>query len=116
MRQTAPDAAAIKNTEAVILQQLAQVRYIYTSCSSVKLYCSVCMLCRALVESKPGGGGGGVASEQLQPLYEVKTLVQQNAQRLAAVEQRLKVRPVLQLLCSPDTPNHRTRPHTSALL
>jgi hypothetical protein len=40
---------------------------------------------RALVEGK-----SGVASEQMQPLYEVKTLVQQNAQRLVAVEQRLK--------------------------
>ena len=44
---------------------------------------------RALVEGK---SGGGVASEQMQPLYDVKTLVQQNAQRLVAVEQRLKVK------------------------
>jgi hypothetical protein len=42
---------------------------------------------RALVEGK---SVGGVASEQLQPLYEVKTLVQQNVQRLVAMEQRLK--------------------------
>lgn len=64
-QRSAPDTAAIKSTETVILQQLAQMR--------------------ALVEGK-----SGVASEQMQPLYEVKTLVQQNAQRLVAVEQRLK--------------------------
>lgn len=45
---------------------------------------------RALIE---GGNvqGGKVASEQLQPVYEVKTIVQQNSQRLAGLEQRAKV-------------------------
>jgi mannose-binding lectin 1 len=65
-RGAAPDAAALKSTETAILQQLAQLR--------------------AVVEGRPGG----VASEQMQPVYEVKNIVQQNGQRLAALEQRAK--------------------------
>lgn len=45
-------------------------------------------------------GGSKVASEQMQPVYEVKTIVQQNAQRLAGLEQRVKV--ALTLFLSPS--------------
>ena len=47
-----------------------------------------------------GGGGTGIASEQMQPVYEVKNIVQQNSQRLIALEQRAKVtaNPLLSLL------------------
>jgi hypothetical protein len=46
--------------------------------------------CRSVVD---GGQGSKVASEQMQPLFEVKNIVQQNSQRLAGLEQRAKVTP-----------------------
>lgn len=62
-----PDLTSIKNTEATILQKLTELRSVVD-----------------------GGQGSKVASEQMQPLFEVKNIVQQNSQRLAGLEQRAK--------------------------
>lgn len=51
------------------------------------------LLCRSLV----GSSSGKAMSEQLQPLYELKNILQQNSQKLAGLEQRVKVRPLVTL-------------------
>lgn len=109
-QRSAPDTAAIKNSETAILQQLAQLR---CAGMGVAPIVSQVSLSRSVVEGK---SGGGIASEQLQPLYEVKTLVQQNSQRLAALEQRLKVRSKFNSISSFLSLHCRTRLLTSVLL
>ena len=55
---------------------------------------------RAAVDRRPaaggggaGGGQGGIASEQLQPLYDVKNVVGQQSDQLTALSQQIQVRP-----------------------
>lgn len=68
------DLSQIRATEGSILSQLADLR--------------------GIVERSSGGGGGGVqggiASEQLQPLYEIKNIVGQQKDQFAAFTQHLQ--------------------------
>ena len=106
-----PDLAAIKNTEANILHQISELRYGsmgygrtgygstgygstgYGSmeCRHEYIKCLTLFLCRAVVDRSGAQGAKVTTSEQLQPVYEVKNIVQQNSQRLASLEQHAKV-------------------------
>ena len=61
----------------------------YTFCYRRKPI-SFCL--RAVLDRSVPQGAPVAASEQLQPVYETKTMVQQNGQLLQAIEKHLKVR------------------------
>ena len=61
-------------------------------CVCVCVVTCIILLCRASFDRSVPQGAKVTASEQLQPVYEVRNLVQQNSQRLAAMEKHLKVR------------------------
>ena len=47
--------------------------------------------CRSAMDRSVPQGAPAAASEQLQPVYETKTMVQQNTEQLKAIEKHLKV-------------------------
>ena len=60
-------------------------------CRHEYIKCLTLFLCRAVVDRSGVPGAKVTTSEQLQPVYEVKNIVQQNSQRLASLEQHAKV-------------------------
>ncbi len=92
------DIAQIKTTQSNILYQLNDLR-----CDGGRVWGGggeewvvmssffFPLTCRSAIDRTAAPGRPVATSEQLQPVYETKNLVQQNAVLLKAVEQHLKV-------------------------
>ncbi len=90
------DIAQIKTTQANILYQLNDLRWdggrVWGGGEEWVVMSSFFPLtCRSAIDRTAAPGRPVATSEQLQPVYETKNLVQQNAVLLKAVEQHLKV-------------------------